>query len=82
MSQRIEVKVPDIGDFKAVEVIEVLVKVGDVVAGQGSIKHGVFVPTTLGVLPPGAMGPRRGRRSGEAVSTAPATAPVGATPKQ
>jgi hypothetical protein len=58
------------------------VKVGDVVAGQGSIKHGVFVPTTLGVLPPGAMGPRGGRRSGEAVSTAPATAPVGATPKQ
>jgi hypothetical protein len=32
------------------------VKVGDVVAGQGGNKHGVFVPTNLTVLPPGAMG--------------------------
>jgi pyruvate/2-oxoglutarate dehydrogenase complex dihydrolipoamide acyltransferase (E2) component len=28
----IEVKVPDIGDFKEVEVIEVLIKAGDTVA--------------------------------------------------
>ncbi len=33
----IEVKVPDIGDFKEVEVIEVLVKVGDTVAVEQSL---------------------------------------------
>ena len=33
----IEVKVPDIGDFKEVEVIEVLVKVGDVIAAEQSL---------------------------------------------
>lgn len=32
------------------------VKVGDMIAGQGSTKHGVFVPTTLSILPPGAEG--------------------------
>lgn len=37
MSQLIEVKVPDIGDFKDVEVIEVLVKVGDVIAAEQSL---------------------------------------------
>ncbi|MFN3566106.1 MAG: dihydrolipoyl dehydrogenase [Burkholderiaceae bacterium] len=37
MSQAIEVKVPDIGDFKDVEVIEVLVKAGDVVAKEQSL---------------------------------------------
>lgn len=52
------------------------VKIGDVVAGQGGVKHGVFVPTNLTVLPPGAMGPRGGRRGGEAVTTAPAAAPA------
>ncbi len=31
MSQLVEVKVPDIGDFKDVPVIEVFVKVGDTV---------------------------------------------------
>jgi pyruvate/2-oxoglutarate dehydrogenase complex dihydrolipoamide acyltransferase (E2) component len=31
MSDIVEVKVPDIGDFKDVPVIEVLVKVGDTV---------------------------------------------------
>lgn len=31
-------------------------KVGDMIAGQGSVKHGVFVPTTLSILPPGAAG--------------------------
>ena len=34
---RIEVKVPDIGDFKDVEVIEVLVKAGDTVAKEQSL---------------------------------------------
>ena len=33
----IEVKVPDIGDFKDVEVIEVLVKPGDTVAEEQSL---------------------------------------------
>jgi len=50
-------------------------KVGDVVAGQGGLKHGIFVPTSLTVMPPGAMTPRM-RREG-----AP-TAQPGATPNQ
>jgi len=37
MSQIIEIKVPDIGDYKDVPVIEVLVKVGDVVEKEQSI---------------------------------------------
>jgi pyruvate dehydrogenase E2 component (dihydrolipoamide acetyltransferase) len=37
MSQTIEVKVPDIGDYKDVPVIEVLVKVGDVVEPEQSL---------------------------------------------
>ena len=36
MSQ-IEIKVPDIGDFKEVEVIELLVKAGDVVKAEQSL---------------------------------------------
>jgi pyruvate dehydrogenase E2 component (dihydrolipoamide acetyltransferase) len=37
MSQTIEVKVPDIGDYKDVPVIEVLVKPGDTVAAETSL---------------------------------------------
>jgi dihydrolipoamide dehydrogenase len=37
MTQTIEVKVPDIGDFKDVEVIEVIVKPGDRVAAEASL---------------------------------------------
>jgi pyruvate dehydrogenase E2 component (dihydrolipoamide acetyltransferase) len=37
MGQRVEVQVPDIGDFKDVEVIEVLVKPGDAVAKEQSL---------------------------------------------
>jgi dihydrolipoamide dehydrogenase len=37
MANLIEVKVPDIGDFDAVEVIEVLVKVGDAVKKEDSL---------------------------------------------
>ncbi|MCL4744090.1 MAG: dihydrolipoyllysine-residue acetyltransferase [Burkholderiaceae bacterium] len=37
MSQTIEVNVPDIGDFKEVEVIEVLVKPGDTVSAEQSL---------------------------------------------
>jgi hypothetical protein len=36
------------------------VKVGDQVAGQGTLKHGVFVPTELGVAAPGEGRRRRG----------------------
>ena len=34
MSQAIEIKVPDIGDFKDVPVIEIFVKVGDTVKAE------------------------------------------------
>ena len=37
MAKTVEVKVPDIGDFKDVEVIEVLVKPGDIVAKEQSL---------------------------------------------
>ncbi|WP_302478342.1 biotin/lipoyl-containing protein, partial [Burkholderia ubonensis] len=37
MSQAIEVKVPDIGDYKDVPVIEVLVKAGDTVEPEQSL---------------------------------------------
>jgi pyruvate/2-oxoglutarate dehydrogenase complex dihydrolipoamide acyltransferase (E2) component len=37
MSDIVEVKVPDIGDFKDVPVIEVLVKAGDTVKAEDSL---------------------------------------------
>jgi len=37
MANLIEVKVPDIGDFKDIEVIEVLVKPGDAVQKEQSL---------------------------------------------
>jgi len=37
MSNTVEIKVPDIGDFKEVEVIEVLVKVGDTIKAEQSL---------------------------------------------
>ncbi|MCF8179541.1 MAG: dihydrolipoyl dehydrogenase, partial [Sulfuritalea sp.] len=37
MSDIVEVKVPDIGDFKDVPVIEVLIKVGDTVTAEDSL---------------------------------------------
>ena len=37
MGQLVEVQVPDIGDFKDVEVIEVLVKAGDTVSKEQSL---------------------------------------------
>ncbi|MDY7578000.1 dihydrolipoyllysine-residue acetyltransferase [Herbaspirillum sp. RTI4] len=55
MSQ-IEVKVPDIGDFKEVEVIEVLVKVGDTIKADQSVltvesdKASMEIPATHGGL--------------------------------
>ena len=35
------------------------IKVGDNVLGQGALKNNVFVPVTLGVMPPGTRGQRR-----------------------
>ncbi|MDE1176116.1 MAG: hypothetical protein PW789_05855 [Edaphobacter sp.] len=55
-------------------------KVGDMIAGQGSLKHGVFVPTTLTVVPPGAMGGPRMRREGQ--PPAGAAAPAQTAPNQ
>lgn len=52
MAKTIEVKVPDIGDFKDVEVIEVLVKPGDVIAKDQSLitvesdKASMEIPST------------------------------------
>ena len=37
MANVVEVKVPDIGDFKDVEVVEILVKPGDTVAKEQSL---------------------------------------------
>ena len=37
MAEQIEVKVPDIGDFKDVAVIEVMVKPGEIVAVDTSL---------------------------------------------
>jgi len=37
MSNVIEVKVPDIGDFSDVEIIEILVNVGDTIAAEDSL---------------------------------------------
>lgn len=51
------------------------VKVGDMVAGQGSVKHGVFVPTTLSILPPGAMGGMGMRQRRGSEGNPPAAAP-------
>ena len=52
--QMIELKVPDIGDFKDVEVIEVLVKVGDVIEAEQSLitiesdKASMEIPASAG----------------------------------
>src|SRR6266480_4386611 len=50
----IEVKVPDIGDFKDVEVIEVLVKPGDAVAKQQSLITLESDKATMEIPSPGA----------------------------
>ena len=40
MADRLELKVPDLGDFSDVEVIEVLVSPGDTVAVEDGLVHG------------------------------------------
>src|SRR5256885_2911676 len=49
-----EVKVPDIGDFKQVEVIEVLVKPGDTIAKEQSIVTLESDKATMEIPSPGA----------------------------
>jgi hypothetical protein len=49
------------------------IKVGDSIAGQGTLKNGTFVPTELGVMDPAAMGQRRRRGAdGSGTDAAPA----------
>ena len=48
------------------------IKVGDVVAGQGTLKNGIFVPTTLGVSDPSQ---HRHHQQGDATPSATAAAP-------
>ena len=74
MSQTIEVKVPDIGDYKDIPVIEVLVAVGDTVEAEQSLvtlesdKATMDVPSSAaGTTPAPPTRPRwrswpRGRR--------------------
>ncbi len=50
------------------------IKVGDMVAGQGALKNGVFVPTTLAVSDP-SQHRRRQQGDGAAASAAPANPP-------
>jgi len=52
------------------------IKVGDNVAGQGSVKNGVFVPTQLSVADPTQQ--RRRRQAGDGAASA--AAPNGASP--
>jgi hypothetical protein len=52
-------------------------KVGDSIAGRGTLKNGTFVPTELGVMDPAAMGQRR-RRGAEGGAGAP---PASIAPK-
>ncbi len=57
------------------------VKVGDMVAGRGAMKSGMFVPAELRVMDASAMGQGQGRRrgagngAGNGVSSAPAGSP-------
>ncbi|QNI37819.1 DUF5666 domain-containing protein [Edaphobacter albus] len=58
------------------------VKVGDMIAGQGSVKHGSFVPTNLTILPQGAEGAMGMRmRTGEGTPQSSAV-PAPASSKQ
>ncbi len=61
------------------------VKVGDIVAGRGALKNGVFVPTELGVMDATAMGQRRRRGTDGggpgATPSGAATPPDAAAPK-
>ena len=63
MSQILEVKIPDIGDFHDIPVIEVMVKPGDVVKAEDSLitlesdKATMDVPSPSAGTAPRAAGP-------------------------
>jgi dihydrolipoamide dehydrogenase len=54
MSQTIEIKVPDIGDFKEVDVIEILVKPGDAIEMETSLITVESDKATMEIPSPGA----------------------------
>jgi dihydrolipoamide dehydrogenase len=54
MSQMIEIKVPDIGDFKEVDVIEILIKPGDAVEKETSLITVESDKATMEIPSPGA----------------------------
>ena len=49
------------------------VKVGDTIAGPGTVKNGVFVPTQLQIMDPAAARPRRRNPDGATPTPPPAT---------
>ena len=61
MANPIEVKVPDIGDFKDVEVIEVLVKAGDAIDKEQSLVTLESDKATMEIPSPEAGAARDGR---------------------
>ena len=63
MAAAIEVKVPDIGDFKDVPVIEVLVKPGDTVKAEDSLISLESDKATMDVPAPRRRRGQGGRRS-------------------
>lgn len=74
---------PDDGSGSATESITLAdVKVGDTVAGPGALKHGVFVPTELGVMDASAMGQRRRRPGAEGAAPPGAGTPAPANGAQ
>src|SRR3977135_931837 len=69
-----DVLVPDIGDFKNVEVIEILVKPGDTVAKEQSLVTLESDKATMEIPSPGAGLAKRGRITvGESVCQRPPT---------
>src|ERR1051326_2394557 len=72
MAAGTEVRVPDIGDFKNVEVIEVLVKPGDAVSKEQSLITLESDKATMEIPSPGAgVGKERARRGGTRFPRAP-----------
>jgi hypothetical protein len=61
------------------------VKVGDMVAGRGALKNGLFMPTELGVMDPAALGQRRRRGaegSGPGAAPSDSATPSAAAPRK
>jgi hypothetical protein len=56
------------------------IKVGNVIAGPGAIKNGIFVPTQLAISDPATQQQRRRRPDGAAGTSTPTTTPPTTTP--